>query len=247
MVEISRVHQARRVACHTDRNPIVKNVHCPVAEASHRKVGRRARRVNAQYPDRALSNFAGGSVPLLLHRLLGNDVDRCRRLEHRKIKPACTGRDLVERCHRNPREPLQRRRSVLMAGLAWRRRLGAGLLGSRVRLQVRCRHVDWRKLPLIFRPLPPLRRWLGNAGIRGKQRDGRERRCRDENRTDRRNTTGAVEATPRNSTVGTHGDTSGNTPCGTSPRPWCPAHPTKDDWSSTTGTPRPTALAYDHG
>ena len=176
-MEIGRVHPARRVACDTDRNSVVKNVHCPEGEASHRKVGRRARRVDVQYADRAFGDFAGGPIALVLHRLLGDDVDRCRRLEHRKIKPACTGRDLVERCHRNPREPLQRRRSVLMAGVAWRRRLGTGLLGSRVRLRVRCRHVDWRKLPLIFRPLPPLRRWLGNAGIRWKQRDDRERRC----------------------------------------------------------------------
>ena len=48
----------------------------------------------------------------------------------------------------------------------------------------------------------------------------------------------AAAAAPYGGDMRTHGHTSGNTPCGTSPRTWCPAHPKRMIGSPTASTPR---------
>ncbi len=60
-------------------------------------------------------------------------------------------------------------------------------------------------------------------------RMSRKRRPKQKRRNDnaRAETTGAARAAPRDGGMGKHADTSGNTPCGTSPRTWCPAHPAR--------------------
>ena len=55
------------------------------------KLRRRAGRVDVQYTDRAFGDFGGGPITLVLHRLLGDDLDRCRRFKHRESQPGCAG------------------------------------------------------------------------------------------------------------------------------------------------------------
>lgn len=64
---------------------------------------------------------------------------------------------------------------------------------------------------------------LGVLGGGAHPRCERER-CGEKGRYD---ALGAAKTALNTDDMGTHGDTPGNRPCGTSPRTWCPAHPVR--------------------